>query len=85
MKNQVREGTFLAGLFILGRVIHTQINNFYFFRITQVHVEKRISYREARVRFCASEKSSHFCIHVWFFFMRITHIHFTVQCDKVLG
>ena len=74
MKNQVREGTFLAGLFILGRVIHTQINNFYFFRITQVHVEKRISYREARVRFCASEKSNHVWKHICLFFKRITQI-----------
>ena len=49
IKNQVREGTFLEGLFILGRILHTQINNFYFFRITQVHVEKRITYTEASI------------------------------------
>ena len=74
MKNQVREGTFLKGLFILGRVIHTQINNFYFFRITQVHVEKRITQTEASIHFCAFEKSNHYWINVWVFLMRTTHI-----------
>ena len=75
IKNQVREGTFLEGLFILRRILHTQINNFYFFRIPQVHVEKRITYTEASIQFCAFEKSNHFWIHVWVFLMRTTQMY----------